>query len=81
MISEHLEELGYNLATQRENKSRPLISIFFEDMRKQFEKIILNSSSCNPFPSWPTAAKDIHGHTLDNSFSALALQLLINMGY
>ena len=30
---------------------------FFEDARKQLEKLSLNFSSCNPFPSWPSAAK------------------------
>ena len=31
---------------------------FFEDVCKKLEKFSLNFSSCNPFPSWPSAAKD-----------------------
>ena len=31
---------------------------FFEDAGKQREKFSLHFSSCNPFPSWPSAAKD-----------------------
>ena len=41
----------------RENKPRLLISIL-EDAWKQLENFSLNFSSCNPFPSWPSAAKD-----------------------
>ena len=48
----------YNHNLQREKTSRPLILTFFEDARKQLEKISLNFSTCNPFPSWPSAAKD-----------------------
>ena len=39
------------------------------------EKFSLKFSSCNPFPSLPSAAKD----SLVNSFSAIIKQLLIKM--
>ena len=31
---------------------------FFQDAWKQLEMFSLIFSSCNPFPSWPSAAKD-----------------------
>ena len=38
------------------------IDFFFHDARKQVEKFNLNFSSFNPFPSWPSVAKDTRLH-------------------
>ena len=47
--------LNFNLRTE----IKQAINIdFFDDARKQLEKFALNFSSCNPFPSKPSAAKD-----------------------
>ena len=42
----------------KEKHSTAINIKFFNDARQQLEKFSLNFSSCNPFPSWPSAAKD-----------------------
>ena len=52
---------GNDLNLQKETKPPPLYGIlifFFEDARKQLEKFSLDFSSCQPFLSLPSAAKD-----------------------
>ena len=51
------KQLGNGLFAK--TKQTTAINIdFFEDAWKQLEKFSLNFSCCDPFPSWPSAAKD-----------------------
>ena len=40
------------------NQTKAINIDFFDDAQKQLEKFSLNLSSCNPFPSKPSAAKN-----------------------
>ena len=56
IIFEHFKE---NIALIRKEKTNHGHQYrFFEDAEKRLEKFSLNFSSFNPFPSWPSAAKD-----------------------
>ena len=58
IIFEHLKEGITLIRKEKTNHATPVNLDFFEDAWKQLKKFSLNFSSCNPFPSSPSTAKD-----------------------
>ena len=56
IIFEHLKEDITSICGEKSNYDYEYQ--FLEDARKQLEKFSLNFSSCNPFPSKPSAVKN-----------------------